>query len=188
MIFRPLIAAAGLALLSGCATMNEGECRAADWYQIGLRDGRNGEPANRLASHAEACSEYGVRPQEQRYAQGHKEGLREYCRVENAFETGLKGQRYQGVCPSDVDSAFRRYNDAAYEVHRLRNEINTTQSEVDGKEDRLREKKTSERKRADLRQEIHDLDRKLYRLRDDLRLRERELDRLMDKAYAGRRG
>jgi hypothetical protein len=40
------------ALLTGCASMNENECRSADWYQLGYRD----------------ADPYGQRPQIERYA------------------------------------------------------------------------------------------------------------------------
>ncbi len=187
MIARRLIQFAGFALLCGCATMDESECRSADWYAVGLRDGQNGEPVSRLAKHSEACAEHGVRPQEQRYSEGRAAGLKEYCRIENAFDTGIKGHRYQGVCPPSMDSQFRRYNGAAYEVYRLRSDIKSTQSAIDGKESRLRDRKATDDQRTVLRKDIRDLDRKLERLRDDLRIRERELDWLADEARLRRR-
>jgi hypothetical protein len=182
MTFRPLLLLAAFAMLPGCATMDEGECRTADWYETGRRDGVNGEPASRLHEHTKACAEYGIRPQERRYYDGRTQGLMEYCRFDNAFQTGLKGQRYQGVCPAAIDRDFNRFNEAAYEVYQLRNEVESTRSSQDDKERRLREKKLSDEQRDSLRREIRELDRKLDRLRDDLRYRERELDRMMDDA------
>lgn len=182
MTLRLLIALAGLALLSGCATMDEDQCRTADWYDVGVRDGLDGEPASRLAHHRKACAEYGVRPQEQRYQDGRAEGLREYCRPGHAFDTGLKGQQYQGVCPAHLDRDFRHYNEAAYAVYQLRSEVDSVHGSIEDKERRLRDKKLGDEQRAELREEIRRLDRKLDRLRDDLHDRERELDRMRDEA------
>jgi hypothetical protein len=182
MTLRLLIALASLTLLSACATMDEDQCRSADWYDIGVRDGLAGEPASQLAQHRKACAEYGVRPHEQRYQDGRAEGLREYCRLGNAIDSGLKGRQYQGVCPAHRDRDFRYYNDAAYAVYQLRNEVESTHASIEDKEHRLRDRKLGDDQRAELRNDIRRLDRKLDRLRDDLRDRERELDRLSDEA------
>lgn len=90
--------------------------------------------------------------------------------------------QYQGVCPSDIDLLFRRYNKAAYEVYQSRKEIERLDSGLADKERQLREKKLTDKERNRLRDDIRDLDRKLSRLRDDLRYQELDLDRLMDNA------
>lgn len=170
-------------LLAGCATMSEDECRSADWYDVGLRDGLDGKPASLLRKHADACAEYGIQPGGPRYQEGRAEGLRRYCRLENAFESGLDGRKYQGVCPPDVDFSFRRYNEAAYEVYQLRRDIDAAHNEIDTMERRLDDKKLSDDKRADLRRDIRELERKLDRLRIDLHNSERRLDRLMAEGH-----
>jgi len=181
------LALAGIAILTGCATMDRTECVTADWYAVGLRDGQNGETVARLKKHYEACAEHGIRPQDQQYLDGRAAGLRDYCRIDNAFDSGLKGHRYQGVCPSGMDAAFRRYNYAAYEVHRLRSDLRSTQNTIDGKEYRLGKKSTSDEERLKLRKEIHELERKLPRQRDELQMAEHDLDRLLGEARAGKR-
>ncbi len=180
MTLRALIPIFCLALLSGCATLDEDQCRTANWHELGVRDGLAGKPASHLREHIKACSEYGVRINEAAYQDGRATGLREYCQLDNAIETGLKGKQYQGVCPASVDRLFQRYNEAAYEVYRLRAEIDRTNSSIDEKSQRLRDKKLDEDRRADLRRDIRDLDRRLDNLRDELRDRERTLDRLLD--------
>ena len=187
MNLRPLILLAAITLLPACATLDEGECRTADWYDMGVRDGLNGEPASRLHEHNKACAKYGIRPLEPRYFEGRNRGLQEYCRFDNAFQTGLKGQRYQGVCPPAMDREFNRYNDAAYEVYRLRNEAESARDSQDEKQRRLREKKLTDEQRDELRRDIRELDRKLDRLRDNLHDRERDLDRLIDESRDRRR-
>ena len=182
MNFRSLILLAGLVFLTGCATLNEQECRTANWRDLGIKDGRNGQPASRIETHRKACSEYGILPQEQQYLDGRKEGLQEYCRIDNAFRSGLNGQQYQGVCVPSIDMLFRRCNEAAYAVYQSREEIERLDRDSAYKERRLRDKDLTDRERSRLRDEIRDLDRKLSRLRDDLRHQERNLDDLLIKA------
>ena len=106
-----------LALLSGCSTLNEQECRSVDWYRLGTKDGQQGEKASLLDEHKESCRRYGIRPDEGQYLEGRDVGLLEYCRLGNAFRAGMNGEEYKGVCPLDMDAEFRRYNSAALEVY-----------------------------------------------------------------------
>jgi len=174
-------------MLGGCATMDESECRTADWREIGLRDGRAGHTSARLGEHREACLTHGIVPDERLYADGRRLGLRDYCVLDNAVREGLAGRRYQDVCPSGIDRDFRELNDAAYAVHKVRSEIDSADSRASTLESELRNKKTTDKRRMEIRDELRELDRKNGRLRDDLRWRERELDRLADTLLRGRR-
>ncbi|OGS77034.1 MAG: hypothetical protein A2Z94_01700 [Gallionellales bacterium GWA2_55_18] len=175
-----------LALLSACSTLNEQECRSADWHQLGIKDGQQGEPANLLDEHKESCTRYNVRPDESRYLAGREAGLKQYCQPGNAFRLGMNGEAYKGVCPLDVDAAFRRNNAAALEVYNSKKKIEDTDRQLSRKEHELTEKDTSDKERIRLREEIRELDRKRDRLRSDLHYQERELDHLMDEArYRG---
>lgn len=182
MKLRSLILLAGLVTLTGCATLNEQECRTANWRDLGIKDGRNGQPASRIETHRKACASYGILLHEQQYLDGREEGLQEYCRIDNAFRSGLNGQQYQGVCPSSIDLRFRRCNEAAYAVYQSREEIERLDRDSTNKDRQLRDKKLTDRERNRLRDEIRDLDHKLSRLRDDLRNQERNLDDLLVKA------
>ena len=77
--------------LSACATLDEKECRSVNWRELGLRDGRMGYPASRLAEHQEACGEFGIRPDPGAYARGRLDGLETYCQPRNAVQEGLAG-------------------------------------------------------------------------------------------------
>jgi len=168
-----------MAGLSGCATLSEDECRSADWYRIGVDDGRNGKPGSLLEEHREACIEYGIRPDDGLYFEGRRRGLDDYCRIDNAFQSGLDGRRYQGVCPPEIDARFRRANKAAYAVYESRREIDQVDRQLADKEEALLDKELDKEERRELRREIHNLDRRRARLRDDLFQAERDLDRLM---------
>ena len=62
LLIAAAVAATGVALLSGCATMNEDQCRVGDWGGQGWRDGAEGRQTSRLDDHAKACAKYGVVP------------------------------------------------------------------------------------------------------------------------------
>lgn len=176
-----------LLALSGCASLDENECRTADWRDLGRKDGRHGYPQSRLAEHHEACIVHGIRPDEKRYAEGRQEGLRIYCVLDNAVREGLAGRRYEGVCSSGIDRDFSDLNDAALRVYSARNEIDSTDSLITNLENEMRSKKTTDKRRYQIRDEIRELDRKRERQRDELRWRERDLDRLSDRLLRGMR-
>ena len=127
-----------MALLSGCATLSEKECHSADWRMVGYEDGVAGRPATRLAEHRQACAEYAVTPALDEYRNGREEGLREYCRAENAYRLGRSGSGYPTVCPDAFESALRpAYQDglrvyrAATEVRRQENVLARKRKELD---------------------------------------------------------
>lgn len=179
---RPLAACSVmLAMLSlgACATLDEKECRSVNWRELGVRDGRMGYPAGRLAEHQEACAEFGIRPDPGAYARGRLDGLESYCQPRNAVREGLAGRTYQaGVCPPGKEAAFVSLHRAAYEVHESRARISTLNGQSDSIERELRSDKLSDERRARLRHDLRDLDRDLRRERDQLRWKESDLDRL----------
>ena len=187
---RRMILFVGFLVLAGCATLSKEECRSGNWREFGVRDGLKGEPAARIEEHRKACAEHGIRPDERRYLAGREEGLREYCRIDNAFQSGLEGRPFTGVCPPDVHMLFMRYNSAAYAVYETREEIRRTHSTISSKQSQIDSKKTKDSERKNLRADIRQLERKLDELRDRLHDRERELDSLMaeerDKRLRGR--
>jgi hypothetical protein len=59
---RLAAALAALSSLSGCASISADECRSANWQDIGIRDGANGQPEEYLIQHSTACAKVGVTP------------------------------------------------------------------------------------------------------------------------------
>lgn len=168
-------------MMTGCATLSRDECRRGDWYGIGLADGRTGAPESRLNDHNRACSEFGIRVDSKRYFAGRAQGLVDYCRLENAFETGLQGHRYQHVCSPTIDAMFDRYNRAAYEVYKIKAELDSVHTQIRAKEHDLRKQGLSDDKLRKIRSDLRELDRRRDRLRDDLYTKERYMDLLMDQ-------
>lgn len=163
--------------LGSCATLSEDSCRGGDWRGIGFRDGAAGRDAGFLASHAEACAEYGVTPDAAAWRAGRAEGLQAYCTPENAFEAGLGGGRLNPVCPAD-----QRWRLAAAEERGLR--LNGIEREIDA----LAAENAEDRARIDklLKQELAPEDRRrVRRLQRDVEDRERAIRRLEREARLG---
>ena len=72
------LALAALLLLAGCASMNETQCRAADWYQVGYRDADTYGLRPQIDQYAHQCKPHGVEASESRYMVGWVDGYREW--------------------------------------------------------------------------------------------------------------
>jgi len=72
---RSLFALALVSLtLVGCAGMDAAECRGADWYRIGFRDGIYGMQRMDY-QYAEQCGKHGTQPDAAAYVKGWQEGV-----------------------------------------------------------------------------------------------------------------
>ena len=84
--------------LAGCAAVSEDQCRSGNWEQIGYDAGRQGKDRDFLIRAERACLEYDIAADTDRLYLGYREGLRDYCRFLDAYELGLSGRSYYGVC------------------------------------------------------------------------------------------
>lgn len=188
-----------VALMSGCDTMTPDECRSANWSDIGMRDGLAGQAMSMLDDRAKSCSKAGTGVDSASYNAGRQQGLRSFCRIENAAPLGLNGKSYAGVCPAPLDFEFRRRHQAGYAVYTLRSQVDSLDSRGERLQRRLRDTdkdeakqlaatdKDDERKRIrrefderrrDVRKELRDIDRDMQGTRDALRNAEYTLDTL----------
>jgi hypothetical protein len=186
-------------LLASCATMSPEECKVADWREVGQRDGLDGQPLSHLHDRAEDCGKVGVAINTQAYTLGRNQGLRSYCRLENAVPLGLSGGSYSGVCPPEIDQSFQQRFQVARSVHDLRNDVNNLNDRTESLERQLRDLHRSEESRMkeagsdeqrkkvrkaidderhDIRAELSEVDRRLRRKRDELRSAEYALGNL----------
>jgi hypothetical protein len=125
-----LPALAVVATLTGCASLSERECRNADWYAIGTRDGRNGADAGRIAEHEKACAELGIQPDRTQWAAGRADGLAAYCTPRRGFDVGESGGVYGGVCGPETEPAFLRAYDLGRELADARARLETIDREL----------------------------------------------------------
>jgi hypothetical protein len=163
-------------LLTGCAAMSEKECLTADWRDQGMKDALSGHERTRLADVREACAKAGVVPNEALYFDGWNRGIRQFCTPDNGARWGRQGRSYSDACPAELGIAFseryregRRAWDAEQAVQRLQNEQQDKQ--------RALEKAKDDTSRAQLRDQLRTLDRRLFDARDELDRAEWQLRR-----------
>ena len=80
-------------LLCGCAVSDKELAEKGNWYQIGYRDGIAG--LSQRSNHS--LSELGLANQSE-YDVGYMDGVDQYCNPNFAYQVGLSGQYYEGVC------------------------------------------------------------------------------------------
>lgn len=93
-------------LLVACAPVSEEECRAGDWYGMGLRSGQAGAAPSAFDSVARTCAELGVTPDAQAWLIGREQGLRGYCTPKNAYSIARNGDniRTRNCHAEDIDN------------------------------------------------------------------------------------
>jgi hypothetical protein len=145
--------------------MSPQECKLANWHEVGLTDGMAGNSMHIFEERRGECAEANVKADTHAYLAGRERGLRTYCQIPNALQIGLRGERYQGVCPAAIDPEFRRRHAIGFDVHRLREELAQLESRYVALESRLRSQK-------------HDLDKHANEpgKNDDFKRRYRELE------------
>ncbi|MBS1227127.1 MAG: hypothetical protein H6R17_404 [Proteobacteria bacterium] len=171
--------------LASCATMTPEECRFANWNDVGMRDGLDGKTLALLNTRVSDCAEAGVRVDGNAYLKGRDNGLRSYCRLENAAPLGLNGGSYEGVCPAQIDGEFRRRYQLGYNVYAAHAEVARIDNRMQWLEQRLRQLDRDEDRRLrdankedDRRRIRRDIDDERHRIRDELR----DLDRAQYRA------
>jgi hypothetical protein len=65
-------------LLAGCAGLSEADCRSANWYDVGKRDGETYGSRAMIDQYTQRCAAFGVKPDEARYMLGWDDGNMEY--------------------------------------------------------------------------------------------------------------
>lgn len=91
MIMKRFIVLAAPLLLVGCSTFSSSAPQ--DWHQVGYQDGARGVVARSYAQLGNISA-----TQQSEYDDGYNEGVRDYCHPNFAYQIGISGQQYQGVC------------------------------------------------------------------------------------------
>ena len=163
-------------LLTGCAAMSEKECLTADWRDQGMKDALNGYDRSRLVDVREACAKAGVLPNEALYFDGWNRGIRQFCTPDNGARWGRQGRGYAGSRPAELGTAFSdRYREGR-RVWEAEQTLQSLQSEQRNKQHAL-EKTKDDTSRAQLRDQLRTLDRRLSDARDKLNRAESQLRR-----------
>lgn len=112
-------------MLSACGTMTKAECQVADWYQVGLSDGKTGKMWHHLADHAKSCAKAGIVPDKQAWEAGRQQGLQSYCTIGNAYQRGLKGISVGMACPAESQEILDKANRYGQAIHQLESDIDS---------------------------------------------------------------
>ena len=166
-----------LAGASGCATLSEGECYTADWYQLGRADGQRGYERSRLYEHRKACVEYGIRPDATAYYRGRQVGLAAYCTPRNGYQEGRDGHVYRGVCPPKYESRFLAAYRDGKNVHEVEEDIEDVERDIDRNERILDDDDSGKEERRDARRDLRHLYDRLRMLNRQWRTLERSMMR-----------
>jgi hypothetical protein len=125
-VFVPL----ALLLLASCATLSEEECRAADWYQIGVNDGAEGRATDYVESHRRACAGVGVSPDVEAWLRGRAQGLRLYCTPAKAYQVAREGHALRPGCTAEEIQRLQPAYDWGREYWRLEIRIEDVRSDI----------------------------------------------------------
>ncbi len=116
--------------LSSCAVISKSDCLYTSWFDKGRTDGTEGKDSDLFYQYVDACSKHGVRPDEDDYFNGYKEGLSYYCTRENGYNQGRGGNRYQYVCPGETEPDFLNGYRYGQRVHHTEDEILSIDNQI----------------------------------------------------------
>lgn len=159
--------------ITSCATLNESECKTANWEIIGLEDGSRGKSSSYIGEHRQACADYNIAPDLTAYLKGHATGLRQFCTEQNGYQQGLQGRTNNNLCPADLARGFQSGYQKGHQIYRMETEINKLRHSIDSHEHKLQElseitiskeeelvsRSTQEYRRRELLKEIKELER-----------------------------
>jgi hypothetical protein len=130
-LIRILAAFTMLASLSSCASLSKSECLNANWEDVGIRDGANGQPEEYLIQHSTACAKVGITPDRARWLAGREQGLERFCTAQRAYQIGEYGGSFDAaICRNyDQERLFDAYNKGR-DVNRLSGEIASIDNQI----------------------------------------------------------
>ncbi len=131
MVKNSFVFIGAVALLSGCATLNEDQCLVADWYQIGFTDGAKGEPETFIQKHQKACAKHGVGTDLDDWLHGREAGLQRYCTAARGFEEGVNNRTYHGVCSGEAGYQFESAYHDGQKIYQQQQLVKSLEEEID---------------------------------------------------------
>ena len=127
-IFGVLVLLAGV---SGCASLSKSECINANWEDIGIRDGANGQPEEYLIRHSTACAKVNVVPDRGAWLHGREQGLERFCMPHRMYQIGESGSGFDvGICRNFDQDRLQDAYEKGREVHRTADELGAIDTEI----------------------------------------------------------
>lgn len=135
-----------LGLTSCAGRITKKDCEKADFYEMGLEDGKDGATVERLAKYKAACPAEGVAVLEERYNYGYQVGLADYC-DEGRGRSDAKKLERTSVC---ADAKVPPYQKAyAEEVIKNKDKITEELADIQKTKDELEKKQNELKARLD---------------------------------------
>src|SRR4051812_45841958 len=137
-VLRMFAALAVLASLGGCASLSKSECLAANWEDVGIRDGANGRPEEYLIQHSKACAKVNVVPDRGAWLHGREQGLERFCVPYRMYQLGEYGSGFDAaICRNyDQDRLISAY-EKGRDVNRYASQLASIDGEIAQIHDRL---------------------------------------------------
>jgi hypothetical protein len=130
-LVRILAALGVLSGLGGCASLSKSECMNANWEDIGIRDGANGQPEEYLIQHSTACAKVHVVPDRGAWLHGREQGLERFCVPHRAYQLGEYGSGFEvGICRNFDQDRLQDAYEKGRDVHRCADELSSIDSEM----------------------------------------------------------
>ena len=150
-LIRILSMALALGALSGCASLSKSECLNANWEDIGVRDGANGQPEEYLIQHSTACAKVNVAPDRGAWLHGREKGLERYCLPHRVYNIGEYGGAFDaGICRNfDQERLVDAYQKGR-DVNRRANALSEIDAELRDIRTKLENKELEKKERERL--------------------------------------
>ena len=150
-LIRVLSMALALCALSGCASLSKSECLNANWEDIGVRDGANGQPEEYLIQHSTACAKVNVAPDRGAWLHGREKGLERYCLPHRVYNIGEYGGAFDaGICRNfDQERLVDAYQKGR-DVNRRANALSEIDAELRDIRTKLENKELEKKERERL--------------------------------------
>jgi hypothetical protein len=130
-LVRILAALVVLSGLGGCASLSKSECMNANWEDIGIRDGANGQPEEYLIQHSTACAKVNVVPDRGAYLHGRETGLERFCVPHRAYQLGEYGSGFEvGICRNFDQERLQDAYEKGRDVNQRSNELSNIDGEI----------------------------------------------------------
>ena len=130
-LVRILTALVVLSGLGGCASLSKSECMNANWEDIGIRDGANGQPEEYLIQHSTACAKVHVVPDRGAWLHGREQGLERFCVPHRAYQLGEYGSGFEvGICRNFDQDRLQDAYEKGRDVHRFADELSSIDGEM----------------------------------------------------------
>ncbi len=155
LFLRSALVFAPLAFAACSSTPTKEDCEQANYYEIGLEDGKDGEAqSENLALYKEHCPREGVAVDQAQYDYGRKVGLAEYCdenRGKDDAEDGKRGSvclkekvpPYQLGYKSELDKTREKTDEELREIREEKGELQGKESALQSEINQIDQQKAA---------------------------------------------